>query len=580
VPPPSVGRAAGAAPLPRGPKARFGFASRAFPRGGALPLPTFGGTPPRSRFPLGRSLPETVLPWRRPPMRSVSARIFLAFAAALIAFGGVAAFGVSRLHDLGRQLRLLSEGYFPLTRVVAQIDVKDWVTSRAMEVKALDPAARRAWLPVARAHFPALVREKIAEGREVANRARALADEGDARFLAEVASRLDALGVRWAQYDAAARGLFDALESGQVPASDLEARVQAVRTLEKGLSLEVKLLAVKLESQIAERVHAAERAESRTVAAIVIYTLLAVAVGFAALLVAQRLLAPIRTLTEGVKAVAGGDLSRQVAVRSRDEIGVLAREFNAMAASLARQRSELMRAERLAAVGRIASQITHEIRNPLNAISLNAELLDEEIGPGSSGEARSLLKAIGREVDRLNGVIENYLRFARLPKPHKAREDLNEILSDLLDFIAPEMTAAHVEVRRQLGPGLPPVLGDEGQLRAAFLNLLRNGREAMPGGGTVTVATRLAVEGELEAEVRDTGAGIPEDVLPRIFDPFYSTKERGTGLGLAFALQVAQEHGGSLRCESQPGHGTAFFVRLPVAGQAGAPAPRSEAAGA
>lgn len=513
-------------------------------------------------------------------MRSVSARIFLAFAAALVAFGGVAAFGVSRLHDLGRQLRLLSQGYLPLTRVVAQIDVKDWVTSRAMEVKALDPAARRAWLPVARAHFPAVVREKIAEGREVADRARALADEGDARFLAEVASRLDALDARWAQYDASARDLFDALESGQVPSSDLEARVQAVRTQEKGLSLEVKLLAVKLDSQIAERVHAAERAESRTVAAIVIYTLLAVAVGFTALLVAERLLAPIRTLTEGVKAVAGGDLSRQVAVRSRDEIGVLAREFNAMAASLARQRSELVRAERLAVVGRIASQITHEIRNPLNAISLNAELLEEELGAAGEGEARSLLRAIGREVDRLNGVIEDYLRFARLPKPQKARQDLNEILSDLLDFIAPEMAAARVEVRRQLGSGLPAVLVDEGQLRAALLNLLRNGREALPGGGTVTVATRLADGGELEAEVRDTGPGIPEDVLPRIFDPFYSTKERGTGLGLAFALQVAKEHGGSLRCESQLGRGTAFFVRLPAAGEADAAASRGEAASA
>ncbi len=513
-------------------------------------------------------------------MRSVSVRIFLAFAAALIAFGGVAAFGVSRLHDLGRQLRLLSQGYFPLTRVVAQIDVKDWATSRAMEVKALDPAARRAWLPVARAHFPAVVREKIAEGRELANRARALADEGDARFLAEVASRLDALDARWAQYDASARDLFDALESGRAPASDLEARVQAVRTQEKGLSLEVKLLAVKLDSQIAERVHAAEQAESRTVAAIVIYTLLAVAVGFTALLVAQRLLAPIRTLTEGVKAVAGGDLSRQVAVRSRDEIGILAREFNAMAASLARQRSELVRAERLAVVGRIASQITHEIRNPLNAISLNAELLEEELGPGGEGEARSLLRAIGREVDRLNGVIEDYLRFARLPKPQKARQDLNEILSDLLDFIAQEMAAARVEVRRQLGPGLPPVLADEGQLRAAFLNLLRNGREALPGGGTVTVATRLAEGGELETEVRDTGAGIPEDVLPHIFDPFYSTKEQGTGLGLAFALQVAQEHGGSLRCESQPGRGTAFFLRLPAAGELKTAASRGEAASA
>ncbi|HYQ80219.1 MAG TPA: HAMP domain-containing protein, partial [Anaeromyxobacteraceae bacterium] len=258
------------------------------------------------------------------PMRSVSTRIFLAFAAALVAFGGVAAFGVSRLHDLGRQLRLLSEGYFPLTRVVAQIDVKDWVTSRALEVRALDPAARRAWLPVARAHFPAVVREKIAEGRDVTERARSLAGEADAQFLSEVASRLDALDVRWSQYDASARALFDALERGELPPADLEARVQAVRTEEKGLSLEVKILAVKLDSRIADRVHAAERAESRAVAAIVVYTLL---------------------------AVAAGDLSRQVEVRSRDEIGVLAREFNAMAASLARQQSELLRAERLAAVG-------------------------------------------------------------------------------------------------------------------------------------------------------------------------------------------------------------------------------------
>jgi signal transduction histidine kinase len=251
-----------------------------------------------------------------------------------------------------------------------------------------------------------------------------------------------------------------------------------------------------------------------------------------------------------------------------------------MAASLARQRSELLRAERLAAVGRIASQITHEIRNPLNAISLNAELLAEELGPGGTGEAPSLLRAIGREIDRLNAVVEDYLRFARLPKPQKAREDLNEILAGLLDFIAPEMSAARVEVRRELAPGLPPVLGDEGQLRAAFLNLLRNGREAMPAGGAVTVGTRLAENGEVEAEVRDTGAGIPEEVLPRIFDPFYSTKERGTGLGLAFALQVAREHGGSLRCESQPGRGTAFFVRLPAAGGPSAAAARREAASA
>ena len=503
-------------------------------------------------------------------MRSVATKIFLTFAVALAAFGLVAAFATGRLHSLGRDLRLLSEGYLPLTRVVAQIDVKDWVTARVLEASALEPAARRAYLPVARAHFPALVREKIAEGREVARRARAFAGREDARFLGEVETKLASLDARWAEYDAAAKALFDALEAGDGGA--LEERAPAVRTLEKRLSLEVKLLAVALESQIADRVHATERAESRTVAAIIIYALLAAAVGLASVLISQRLLAPIRTLTEGVKAVAAGDLSRKVEVRAGDEIGLLAREFNAMAASLERQRQELLRAERLAAVGRISAQITHEIRNPLNAIGLNAELLAEEIETGGSAEARSLVAAISREVDRLNGVAEEYLRFARLPKPQLAREDLNEVLGALLDFLAPELGAAGIRLERDLGAGVPTVLADEAQLRAAFLNLLRNSREAMPGGGTVTVRTRRTEDGSAEAEVRDTGAGIPAADLVRIFDPFYSTKERGTGLGLPYALRVVQEHRGTLRCESQPGRGTVFQVRIPAA-----PEDRSEA---
>ncbi len=499
-------------------------------------------------------------------MRSVSTKIFLTFAVALAAFGLVAAYGIGRLHTLGRDLRLLSQGYQPLTRIAAQLDVKDWVTSRVLEASALDAAGRRAYLPVARAHFPAVVREKIAEGFEVVRRARELAGADDARFLDEVASRLEALDGKWAQYDAASRSLFEALEAGEPP-SRLEPRVQGVRTLERGLSLDVKLLSVKLEAQVADRVHAAERAESRTVAVVVIFSMLAAAVGLGAVLVSQRLLAPIRTLTEGVKAVAAGDLSRQVEVRGGDEIGLLAREFNAMAASLERQRRELLRAERLAAVGRISAQITHEIRNPLNAISLNAELLAEELSAGGSAESRGLVAAISREVDRLEAVAEEYLRFARLPRPQLAREDVNEVLSDLLEFVAPELAAAQVRLERELEPGLPAVLADEAQLRAAFLNLVRNSREAMPAGGTVAVRTRRSADGSVEVEVRDSGPGIAPEDLPRIFDPFFSTKERGTGLGLPYALRVVEEHRGAIRCESAPGRGTSFLVRLPAAPQ-------------
>jgi two-component system, NtrC family, sensor kinase len=500
-------------------------------------------------------------------MRRVSIRIFLTFAVALAAFGVVAVFGIFRLHELGRDLRLLSGGYLALTRIAAQLDVKDWVASRALEARALDRAARQAYLPVARAHFP-LVREKIEEGRRVATEARALARGGDARFLDEVSARLDALAVRWSEYDVKARALFDALEAGegQDPRTRaaFDARAQDVLKLEKGLSLDVKLLQVALETQIADRVHAAERAEGQTVLLIVIYSLIAAGIGVAAALLSQRLLAPIQTLTEGVKAVAAGDLTRKVEVKSEDEIGLLAREFNAMAASLDRQRDELRRAERLATVGRISAQITHEIRNPLNAIGLNAELLEEELVAGRAPkEAVQLVQAISREADRLNGVAEEYLRFAKPPRQALALQDVGEMLGSLLDFLAPELAAARIEVRRELAAALPSVRGDEAQLRAVFLNLLRNSREAMPGGGTVAVRARHA-DGAVEVSVRDTGGGIPPGDLPRIFEAFYSTKERGTGLGLAFAQQVVKEHGGTIRCESELGGGTAFTIRLPA----------------
>ncbi|HZZ86000.1 MAG TPA: ATP-binding protein [Anaeromyxobacteraceae bacterium] len=500
-------------------------------------------------------------------MRSVATRIFATFAVALLAFGLVTAAAVRRLHVLGRDLQLLNEGYLPLTRTVAQLDVKDWATTRALELKAADPAARRVWLPVARAQLP-LVRDKIAEGRAVVARAQAFAGRGDAAFLAEVDGRLAALSSRWTSYDAAAQELFDALETpgrGVRPA-ELEQRAQALRTLGRGLSQDVKLLSVKLETRVSDRVHATEREESKAVALLVIYALLAAAVAVGAAALAHRLVAPIRTLTEGVKAVAAGDLSRKVAVRGGDELSLLAGEFNAMAASLSRQRAELLAAERLAAVGRISAQITHEIRNPLNSIGLNTELLSEELaGLPREAEARQLVGAIAREVDRLEGVAEEYLRFARLPRPALAREDLNEILSGLLDFLEPEMKAAGVAVRRDLAGALPAVRADEGQLRAAFLNLLRNSREAMSGGGSVAVRTRPLAGGGVEAQVADDGPGIPPESLPRIFEPFWSTKEKGTGLGLAFTSQVVKEHGGEIACESAPGRGTTFTVRLPAA---------------
>jgi PAS domain S-box-containing protein len=240
-----------------------------------------------------------------------------------------------------------------------------------------------------------------------------------------------------------------------------------------------------------------------------------------------------------------------------------------------RTKQALIQSERLAAIGRMSALVAHEIRNPLSSIGLNAELLEEELGaeePGARAEARELLGAITREVEHLTEVTEDYLRFARLPKPRLQPEALDELLDDLLRFLQAEFAEAGVEIERDFAADLGPVAVDEGQLRQAFLNLLKNAVEAMPSGGRVVVQTRQ-VDGRVEVRIRDLGRGIEPEVLERIFEPFFSTRPGGTGLGLPLSQQILQEHGGRIRCESQPGQGTTFVVELPASPPEAAPRP-------
>jgi len=231
-----------------------------------------------------------------------------------------------------------------------------------------------------------------------------------------------------------------------------------------------------------------------------------------------------------------------------------------------RTKQALIQSERLATIGRMSAMVAHEIRNPLSSIGLNTELLQEEIAerlPAESEEATALLKSICREVDRLTEVTDEYLRFARLPKPQLVPEHLPVILQELLQFVAGELREAGIELHERLQSDLPPVKADANQLRQAFLNLLRNSMESMPQGGRLTVSSE-AVDGLVRVRISDTGRGIDPDSLDHIFDPFFSTRENGTGLGLSLTQQIVSEHGGHIRCESRPGQGTAFVVELPT----------------
>jgi len=218
----------------------------------------------------------------------------------------------------------------------------------------------------------------------------------------------------------------------------------------------------------------------------------------------------------------------------------------------------LLRSERLATIGRMSAHVTHEIRNPLSSIGLNAEML-RDIGAGE--EARQLCEAIAKEVDRLTELTNEYLRFARLPTPELRPTDVHRLLRDVAAFSGPECRAAEVDLVLDLPEEIPSVPGDADQLRQALLNLLRNGREAMPEGGKLVLGARNS-PGSLVLFVRDEGCGIPQADLDRIFDPFHSTKLTGTGLGLTLTHQIIGEHGGRLEVQSEEEGGTEFRIHL------------------
>jgi signal transduction histidine kinase len=310
-----------------------------------------------------------------------------------------------------------------------------------------------------------------------------------------------------------------------------------------------------------------ERAEEQARLAGIVLGALAAFVGLLVTMWAVLTLRPLSRLRDGVRKVARGEYRERVTVAGGVEVAEVAREFNAMAAAIEEREQELVRSERLAAVGKMAAVITHEVRNPLSSIGLNAELLEEELGklPGGRSEAANLCRAIHKEVDRLTAITEEYLRFARLPRPRLVEEQVNVIVSQLVDFQKEELAMAGVQVSARLADGLPPVAADEAQLRQALLNLVRNAAESMTGGGgTLVVETRRGDGGAaVEIVIADTGPGIPAEHLGRIFEPFFTTKERGTGLGLALTQQIVAEHGGRIDVESIVGRGTRFVVRLP-----------------
>jgi two-component system NtrC family sensor kinase len=273
---------------------------------------------------------------------------------------------------------------------------------------------------------------------------------------------------------------------------------------------------------------------------------------------------PLTDLARATRKVSSGDWSVRVSADGRGEMAMLANSFNTMVETLQDTQERLVQKEKLASVGQLAAGVAHEINNPLGTVLLYADILHKET-PEDDQQHREDLQMILREATRCKTIVNDLLNFSRQNEILAQETDLNDLLQGMVEEAGHKDLYRSIELATDLDPDLPPIQADPLQLHQVFLNLMNNAAEAMPGGGRLTLRTRRGPEaGTVTVQVQDTGVGISEENMKKLFSPFFTTKPigKGTGLGLAIIYGIVKMHRGQISVHSQEGEGTTFTITL------------------
>jgi signal transduction histidine kinase len=501
--------------------------------------------------------------------RSVVFRVMLSYAGVALAFALVATWSVLAQQRAAREAEAMRSSYLPLALALRDaVASQDTFNSQLNHITtALNPADKRVWfdtaLSLGRPGVFRALREMLthafvdgdAELRRVGDQL-LVETNGIERFLEADRELLSKL------FSALAANEMNRAEQlrDELVTRGLQAR-RGLSTLEEtvGSNLDALLAGARVREQLALRILIGSAA-------------LTALVGLAMALYARRVLKPLGRVTLRAQAVARGDLTERQPIATTDEIGELSATFEAMVGAIARANAELLTAERLATIGKMAAQITHEVRNPLSSMALNVELLEEQVG--DDREAKALVSAIKNEIDRLTELSERYLSVARRSRPQLEEEDLVEIARGVLTSLQPDLLKHDITATLVADRAVRCWI-DEGQVRQVIINLVRNAREAVGSGGLIEVTIGLA-EGQAELWIDDNGQGLDPSVREHLFEPFFTTKKHGTGLGLAITREIIEAHAGRIRCESRAPRGTRFVISLPLKPPAPGPASPSD----
>jgi signal transduction histidine kinase len=304
-----------------------------------------------------------------------------------------------------------------------------------------------------------------------------------------------------------------------------------------------------------------------------IYTLLILLLSTAVtVFLVWRFTRPIANLSNAARHVAEGDLSFRVPDAKRnDEMGKLTTQFNEMTAELEKAReleSQLQQSEKSAVVGRLASAIAHEIRNPLNYINLSLDHLRSKFAPDDAEKRRTFEKLTAQlktEVGRINRQISDFLSYSRPTNPNLQPLDVRNVIEDSLRIVEAQAEEQNIKISLVERENVPKISGDAEFLRSVFNNLFINAVQSMATTGGQLNITISSAQNNVKIEVKDTGCGIDEEHLEKIFEPYFSTKETGTGLGLAIVKKIVEVHNGTIDVESNSSDGTKFTIELPKA---------------
>lgn len=497
----------------------------------------------------------------RPRMRlSVRFRVLVGLITIMAIFSFLTIYSIILHKKTVERIALVNTAYLPLILGTFEISANQVVFNIFMDrlLDAPNQSVTREWINAARRFRPYTLNTLIAQiDTPVTNDI----PSEEAAFLKEMKHRLQEVGRRYITNENRFTGLYDLMDTGRTEQARKD--IESLKRVERHLNRALAGIGQDIGRHIKEIAEEAEYSGTRATYSLAFLTIVGILVAVVLIISTNALLVPLKRLQEGVGKVAGGDLWVHIEVARQNEIGALAEGFNRMTDALRERDQLLIRSEQLATAGKMAAKVTHEIRNPLSSLGLNAELLNDELG-GRTGleEARTLLSAMQDEIERLTQITESYLRYSRLPAPSPQFDDLNQSVASTLEFMREEIREQRISVKTQFALEQDHVFFDRGQMRQALSNLIKNACDAMPEGGELSVETRER-EGMVEILVSDTGCGIPDESRDQVFKSFFSTKSTGTGLGLSLVRQICIAHGGDAKLEKTSPAGSTFIVSIP-----------------